>query len=129
VLLTVKKTDLNTLIDQHSMNNKVLKFEIDFYTGSQHNTNSTGTQDIHLGLYYNPTKLYSADALVRFSFIPKTGYIGAICKGNSTFLHLSPPNNNIPTAFLPFNTWVTFIVYLDYNNKKAYFETPYFNTI
>jgi len=32
-------------------------------------------------------------------------------------------------SVLPFNTWVALIVYLDYNNKKAYFETPYFNTI
>src|SRR5690554_2760702 len=32
-------------------------------------------------------------------------------------------------SYLPFNTWVTFIVYLDYTNKKIYFETPYFGTV
>ncbi|HLW40840.1 MAG TPA: T9SS type A sorting domain-containing protein, partial [Flavobacterium sp.] len=37
--------------------------------------------------------------------------------------------NASPYSNLPFSTWVTLIVYLDYNNKKVYFETPYFNTI
>lgn len=30
---------------------------------------------------------------------------------------------------LPPNTWVAFIAYLDYINKKIYFETPYFNKV
>src|SRR5690606_31404609 len=30
---------------------------------------------------------------------------------------------------LPFNTWITFNIYLDYHNEKVYFETPYLGTV
>src|SRR5690606_2341226 len=30
---------------------------------------------------------------------------------------------------LPVDTWITFIVYMDYTNKKIYFETPYLGTV
>ncbi len=38
-------------------------------------------------------------------------------------------NNATSNVIIPFDTWMKLIVYLDYNNKKAYFETPYYNTI
>src|SRR5690606_13987766 len=31
--------------------------------------------------------------------------------------------------YLPFNTWIKFVFYLDYTNRKAYFEIAYLNKV
>jgi len=117
-----KKTGLNALVDQRASGNNVIKLEIDYYTGALHTggTNNrfaiTLTYDLNnmliswdhkfetgdiLGHYYNGTKMQS----IRLD----------------NDINMSDP--------LPPNTWVTFIAYLDYANKKIYYETPYFNKV
>lgn len=63
--------------------------------------------------------------LIRYLFHAQN-QIGVTCKDHVGGVNLEK-NNAI--ARIPYSTWMTLIVYLDYNNKKAYFETPYFNTI
>lgn len=47
--------------------------------------------------------------------------------GTNNVLKLGNDSGNVDS--LPVNTWISFIVYLDYNNRKAYVETPYFNKV
>lgn len=125
--LHVKKTDLNKLIDQRTAGNNVIKFEIDYYTGAQHQqaVSSSGHQQICLS--YDPAVSLN-ESLVIYTFQSTTGSMGAISNGNNKLITLDN-NTNKRNPIVPFNTWVTFIVYLDYNTKKAYFETPYFNAV
>ncbi len=127
--LFVKRTDMATFIDQRSAGNDVLKFEIEYFTGAQHGTGSSSAHQKFGLYYYNPALLN--DPLVQFSFQATTGEVVAYCQDQSKIIYLDNNPNNLPNHHptMPFNTWVTFIVYLDYNNKKAYFETPYFNTV
>ncbi len=127
--LFVKRTDMATFIDQRSAGNNVLKFEIEYFTGTQHGKGSNSAHH-RFGLYYNNPALLN-DPLVQFSFQSTTGDVGAYCQDQSKIIYLDNNPNNLPNhrPTMPFNTWVTFIVYLDYNNKKAYFETPYFNAV
>src|SRR5690606_7707160 len=124
------KTSLHSLIDQRTVGNNVIKLEFDFYTGSQHNAVSNGTsQLIYLG--HNLSQGGNR-SLIRYSFRPKTGLMGigyydGVWADSSDDIRINNNPSSNPT--LPFNTWVTFIVYLDYNNKKVYFETPYFNAV
>ena len=127
--LYAKRPDMATFIDQRSAGNNVLKFEIDYYTGAQHGKGNSSAHQ-QFGLYhYNPALLNNP--LVKFSFQATTGDVSAQCQGQSKIIYLDNNPNNLPNhrPTMPFNTWVTFIVYLDYNNKKAYFETPYFNAV
>jgi len=127
--LYVKRSDMATFIDQRSAGNNVLKFEIEYFTGAQHGKGSSSAHQRFGLYYYNPALLN--DALVQFSFQSITGNVGAQCQGQSKLIYLDNNPNNLPNhrPTMPYNTWVTFIVYLDYNNKKAYFETPYFNAV
>jgi len=126
--LYAKRSDMATFIDQRSAGNNVLKFEIDYFTGAQHGTGSSSAHQ-RFGLYYDPAKVN--EPLVEFYFQSITGNVSAQCQGQSKIIYLDNNPNNLPNhhPIMPFNTWVTFIVYLDYNNKKAYFETPYFNAV
>src|SRR5690606_25737759 len=123
----VKKTDLNTFIDQRTAGNNVIKVEIDYYTGEQQTQGiSAGFQSIILS--YDPA-IFGNNRLLDYTFLSINGRIDVVYN-NGTYLKPVPLNNVTGSmATLPFNTWVTFIVYLDYNNKKVYFETPYFNTV
>ena len=128
--LGVKKTDIDLFINQRSAGNNVLKFEIEYFTGAQHGKGSSSAHQ-RFGLFYDPTKLNLTDALIQFLFQSTTGEIGVICKDQTKLVYLDNNPNNNPNHHptVPFNTWITFTVYLDYNNKKAYFQTPYFNTV
>jgi len=124
--LIAKKIDINTLINQRTPGNNVIKFEIDYYTGAQQPTATYGNRII-LGDNATGNILVAANQLIDYSFHARYGYLRALGKDLTKNIKLD--KNASPNSVLPFNTWVTFIVYLDYNNKKAYFETPYFNTI
>src|SRR5690606_21050595 len=121
----VTKTGLDNEIDQRTAGNNVIKLEFDFFTGSeQPNIKNTGRHYIFLG-YVLP--ITYSNAVVAYSYFPKTGAISVFHYGNN-----GKPvalNNAKTDPVLPFDTWVTFRVYLDYINKKVYFETPYFNTV
>jgi len=119
--LNAKKINLAPFIDNRNSNNNVLKFEIDYYTGSQQivhistsnsivvskNTSSSLPQYLIFGISFNPS---DGETVVNYN---RNGG-GLINSTNSK---------------LPFNTWIKFIVYLDYVNKEIYIETPYFGTV
>ena len=125
----VKKTGVNNMIDQRTTGNNVIKLEFEFFTGSQHNGLQGG--EVHyIVLGYGGNNATTNNSLIDYAFAPKTGraiisYYDGIKRINDLRL------NNITgtTPVLPFNTWIKFNVYLDYNNKKVYFETPYFNAV
>jgi len=117
------KVNLQTLIDQRTPGNNVLKFEIDFFTGAKQDL--TPAHLIILGYDSNPNT-HISNTLLHYAFRSNDAMIYAKTKDHQGPFQLD--KNNVH-AKLPFNSWVTFIVYLDYNNKKAYYETPYFNTI
>lgn len=125
--LSAFKTNLNTLIANRTAGNNVLMFEFDYYTGSIQNSNSnTNGVSIELVGVGNPLATPNVtESLAWFRFMKNTGYIeGSL--GNSGGLFY---DNQADYYYLPFNTWVKIIVYLDYPNKKGYFYIPYLNKV
>lgn len=127
----IRKPKLNTLIDKRKSGNNVIKFELDYYTGPQHYTLDTNVSSSVYLTNRNEPYYIEGDALIGFEF-DKDGHIRYSCWAGElgkfdSYKYL----NNDPQAEtkLPFNTWIKFNVYFDYNNKKAYFETPYFGTV
>src|SRR5690554_5385530 len=105
--------DLSIFINQRTTGNDVIKFEIDYYTGSQYYmaTNSAPYIDILL------TSNNNNDLLSFRHQITQTNYIYARSSnglGANNAVRLGNGNNYDP---LPIDTWVSLIVYLDYNNK------------
>jgi len=125
--VTAKKVGIDALINQRTPGNNVIKFEIDYYTGAAHSVAGTYTQQIILGDDATGNILLLDKQLFKYSLVAINGSLDVMGKDLSGNIKLD--KNAAPNSVLPFSTWVTFIVYLDYNNKKAYFETPYFNTI
>lgn len=126
-MIIAKKMGLELLIDQRTLGNNVLKFEIDYYTGGvQQQFNSYG-QHIIIGDNAAGDFWANNKRLINYIFFTNQGSIGVYGKDLGTNTQLD--KNSSGQTKIPFNTWITLIVYLDYNNKKAYFETPYFNTI
>jgi len=126
--LYVFKPNLNPLIDSRTTGNDVVKFEIDYFTGSIQPSSGGGIGNAALiGLLAVGEQVggtLSPDYLVLFSFDKKRGLFGGRTSGNTEGLITNVPNGEY---FLPFNTWVKLIAYLDYTNRKVYFEIPYFN--
>ncbi|SFN85936.1 Por secretion system C-terminal sorting domain-containing protein [Paenimyroides ummariense] len=124
--ISVKK-ELNSLIDQHTNGNNVIKFEIDYYTGSQYYTASAPNTTPHTFITFttNHKSLFTLAHHVR----SQEAYIYALYPESDSKHNEIKLGNGTLGDQLPVNTWVTFIVYLDYNNKKIYFETPYFNKV
>src|SRR5690606_16125064 len=116
-----KKIDLNTLIDNRNSGNNVIKFEIEYYTGAQHQPKTYGQSII---LAYDAADIANTH-LISYLFHSQN-QIAVYSKDDINGVNLRK-SNALPR--IPYSTWMTLIVYLDYNNKKAYFETPYFNTI
>ena len=112
--ISIFKNGLNTLIDQRTPGNNVIKLEVDFYTGAQHTFNNPGMYQRIYWLYEEFDPSLSLKDIVSYSYSPAVGRIQ---------IGYDAP------LFLPYNEWFTFIVYLDYDNKKIYFETPYFNNV
>ena len=119
--LVAKKIGLQTLINQRTAGNNVIKFEIDYYTGTQLHGNVTYAQQIVLSYDVNNNVRSFNNRLADFLFFSRGGRLDVASKDSN--------GTSLNGSILPFNTWVTFIVYLDYNNKKAYFEVPYLNKI
>lgn len=126
-----KRPDINTLIDSRTAGNNVIKFEIDYFTGAQHTHSHIGQHNV-IAITKDTNTDNNFNTLIGFYFSTKTGVMSIFYSdGKKTHSTIALNNNsshlNPPT--LPFNTWVKFNVYLDYNNKKIYFETPYFNKV
>lgn len=126
-----KRPDINTLIDSRTAGNNVIKFEIDYFTGAQHTHSHMGHHNAIA--ITTDTKTYNNfNTLVGFYFSTETGEIlidYSDGQKRTTTIALDNNSSHLNPPTLPFNTWVKFNVYLDYNNKKIYFETPYFNKV
>src|SRR5690606_36100556 len=127
----IKKNNLNTFIDQRTLGNNVIKFEIEYFTGNQMTSGSSSNHQRIILNFGNNLSVGDYNPLIDYGFHSVSGQIGVYYHNGitKTFVRLDNGTLSAPPATLPFNTWVTFIVYLDYNNKKVYFETPYFNTV
>src|SRR5690606_11361523 len=115
--------DLSTFMSQRTTGNNVIKFEIDYYTGTQYNIPDRGVPNTEINLLSNNKGV----SLVRFyNRLAQYNYIqGYVPNGSGGTNHIIEFNNTDLT--LPNDTWGSFIVYLDYNNKKAYLETAFLN--
>ena len=115
------KPNLNTLIDKRTTGNDVIKFEIDYYTGSKTTTGTSMTNYIAIepqgvDLLHGPR-----DPLIHFAFSKADGRIN--------IYDYAEPILSYTAYYLPFNTWISLIVYLDYTNRKVYFEIPFLNKV
>ena len=117
------KPHLNTLIDNRTAGNDVIKIEIDYFTG-----NKLAGLDArsNIRLLLKDMSLYQPqDEFILIQFGKQAGFLGAFTdRGN--------PYNSQRFAHypvFPFNTWVTLIMYLDYTNNKIYMHIPQFNKV
>ncbi|UUV20743.1 T9SS type A sorting domain-containing protein [Paenimyroides aestuarii] len=129
--LRAYKSNLSPLMGNRTAGNEVLKFEIDYFTGPKQPVGVVGNQS---GIF-----LLKGDPFISLEFpialldFEKTL---AIIRGaaDTTGEVDSAPENIIPYGlgldhYLPFNTWIKIEVYLDYGNRKVYFNIPYFNKV
>src|SRR5690606_6035655 len=79
-------------------------------------------------LYENFDLSLTLKEIVAYTYSPAVGGIDANYKDQMGYISLKNGAMGAP-SFLTYNEWITFIVYLDYDNKKIYFETPYFNNV
>jgi len=113
-----EKQNLNTLIDQRTTGNNVIKIEIDFYTGSKSSVRN-GSNISTISLFFDPPQNYTKpdQELIEFNFSHNVGaFLVRVFDGQNFPLKVS--------QFLTFDTWYQLIFYLDYTNKKGYFEIP-----
>ena len=120
--LYVFKPNLAQLIDIRSTGNDVIKFEIDYFTGSLSSVPYNHAEIWLLSEVDSMDYLINPDFLFRLSFNKQYGYITSQSRGGID-LQADPTKRD----YLPFNTWIKLVVYLDYSNKKAYFEIPHLN--
>src|SRR5690606_839452 len=123
----ISKPGIDSFIDQRTNGNNVIKFEIDYYTGPQYymsgwNGSVPGSQISlmsetgKLFMYYHTLLSQAETITVRYSTNGVSTNGGVL--GNDPWDDL-----------LPVDTLITFIVYMDYTNKKIYFETPYLGSV
>ena len=113
--LNVEKRNLITLIDQRTSGNNVIKIEVDFYTSLRSTAdNSVGSG---IGFVFDPPKNYtsSGGTLMNFVFSYAVGHFNVL--GFDGKFKKILTNN-----FLNFDSWYQLVFYLDYTNKKCYFE-------
>ena len=107
------KTNLHTFMANRAAGNDVIMFEMDFYTGPKHVVNGGGYANIRLYSIGDPTSLTNPPEYLLNGTFNKT--IG--------FSDIDPNQNP------HFNTWVKFIFYLDYPNKRVYYYIPSLNRV
>jgi len=120
--LYVFKPNLAQLIDNRSTGNDVIKFEIDYFTGSLSTVPYNHSQIWLLSQVDAMDYLIAPDYLFHLSFNKQYGYITGQSREGVLI-----QDDLLKKYYLPFNTWVKLIVYLDYSSKKAYFEIPHLN--
>ena len=107
------KTDLHTFIANRAAGNDVIMFEMDFYTGPKHVVNGVGHANIRLYSIGDPNSpINPPEQLTNENFNKTIG-----------FSKIDPNQNP------HFNTWVKYVYYLDYPNKKVYIHFPFFNVV
>ena len=120
------KTNLNTLIDNRTPGNDVIKFEIDYNTGIKqpdYSGNFTTIKIMEGGdpLHYTTTPLI---------WLNLSKYDGSLIGGSYNYTNSILIHDGTNFIYsLPFSTWVKFIVYLDYPNRKVYFDIPYLKKV
>jgi len=114
----VKKEGLKALINQKNAGNEVIKVEFDFYTGTQ--SMVSGAANGCYVYFYTDNPVYQTiTTLFSFSINHSVGYINFMYNNGAAQRTILKNN-----TYLNFNTWYTFIVYLDYKNKAIYLEMP-----
>lgn len=119
----IAKKDVSAFINQRTIGNDVIKFEIDYYTGSQYYMATNSAPGINIELYGNNNK-----GLFKFHHrITQNDYIHCTVSDGYSLKNGAYLGNGYDP--LPLDTWVSFMVYFDYNNRKVYIETPHFNKV
>lgn len=115
-----EKQNLSTLIDQRNPGNNVIKMEVDFYIGTLNSpsNNNGNTSSIYM-FSDHPQSPSNAQILMTAYY----NYKNNLLKVEGFDGTYTMPAKN-PYSPLTANTWYTFIFYLDYSNKKCYFEIP-----
>lgn len=118
------KPNIDKLIDTRTPGNDVIKFEIDFFTGNK--MAIEGLSRIRLN--WESIHPYAVDScILQLLFWKQTGRIeGQTIINQGTRNIITDGSNGV---YLPFVTWITFVVYLDYPNNKIYIEVPYLNKV
>ena len=112
--LAAWKRNLHTFMANRSAGNDVIMFEVDFYTGPKHAVNGGGgSAGLRIYSVGDPTSLTNPPEYLLNGTFDKT-------KGFSDI----DPNQNPH-----FNTWIKYVFYFDYPNKKAYIHFPFFNVV
>ncbi|WCM41006.1 T9SS type A sorting domain-containing protein [Flavobacterium sp. CBA20B-1] len=129
--LRAYKSNLSPLMGNRSAGNEVLKFEIDYFTGpKQPNGGPNGSGITILKKFINP--LEPVESIAGIVFHKTEGVVQGIAdtKGEvySALENIIPYGLGVDHYF-PFNTWIKIEVYLDYGNRKVYFNIPYFNKV
>lgn len=84
--ISIFKNGLNTLIDQRTPGNNVIKLEVDFYTGAQHTFNNPGMyQRIYL-LYEEFDLSLTLKEIVAYTYSPAVGGIGVNYKDQMKYV-------------------------------------------
>src|SRR5690606_13909687 len=125
--MTISRPNISNTFNQRTPDNDVIKFEVDYYTGEQQNDGTGYAVMQSLGLIFdeNPTSAaFSSSHL--FLAIYDSEDLNFRFRYNNTS-GLSP--YDIWVGKLPYKTWITYIVYLDYKNRKIYYEIPYINAV
>ena len=123
------KRDIDSTINQRSVGNDVIKFEVDFYTAQPDNSTAPVGNTISFGLSKKRSLYISSDDdsgfIAGFVFNMDTGELRGAHddRPNSLAYETKLGYNNQP-LILPFNRWVHCVVYADYINSKVVYEIP-----
>src|SRR5690554_2831185 len=110
-LAVAKKISYATIASRLS-GNDVFMFEIDYYTGLMQPQGAVGSESIiQLFSRVDDNPSTQTHLLAQSSFNKSNGSV----------------NNS--SEKLPFNTWIKFIFYIDYPNRKEYLHIPYLNKV
>lgn len=116
----VFRTDLGTHWQQRSSGNNILKLAFDFYTGGHDLASNGSNTDIVLSVKNN--KLLSG-----FQYYLKNREVMVSVRDKSTYSMYYLYSSNGQRLILPKDTWLTFEIYIDYYNNKAYYSIPALN--
>src|SRR5690606_19173362 len=116
------KTNLSPLLNNRNAGNNVLVFEIDYYTGSKHATNTAGNTS-RIVIAGNDGNVLTYPTATNLAVVVLEKTVGKFSA------HPFVSNNTAIGEYIPFNTWIKFVFYLDYTNRKVYFEIPNINKV
>src|SRR5690606_30668363 len=120
----VFRTDLAIHWQQRTAGNNVLKFAFDFYTNDYDNHESIYTSLSRICLLNKNDEVFVGyelwlKARILDAYVPD--------KPNQHVSDIRLRLSNGQVLVLPKNTWLTFEMYLDYDNSKVYYSIPALN--